>query len=204
MPLSQFSEPEEEPMPPQFQLVHLDYILKDDVRYGETFRQLQAAINNLAAQNASAPEGLPDPPAAPSALVVTAAGGIFDVAITDNTPEQTGIAPDYFLEYSTTPSFGTPTVVYLGPTRNWRRSLGNQTLYFLCYSQFGRASQPSPKVYFGSATTPIPVIGGGSTSGPAPQPSTGSGTGPTNGQGGGGGYGYKPVRNTPAGQRELR
>lgn len=190
-------------MPPQFQVKNLDYITQDDARYGEAFRQLQTIINNLAQQTATAPEGLPDAPAAPTSLVVTAAGGIFDVAITDNNPAQNGIAPDYYVEYSTTPGFTTPTVIYLGPTRNWRRTLGNQTLYFRCYSQFGRASQASPIVYFGNAAAPTPVVGGGATAGPTPQPSQGSGTGPTSGQGGGHGYGPKSVRNNP-GQRELR
>lgn len=190
-------------MPPQFQLKNLDYISQDDARYGEAFRQLQTVINNLAAQTASAPEGLPDPPAAPTSLVVTAAGGIFDIAISDNNPSQSGIAPDYFLEYSTSQSFATPTVIHLGPTRNWRRMLGNQTLYFRCYSQFGRASQPSPTIYFGNAAAPTPVVGGGATSGPTPQPSTGSGTGANSGQDGGIGYGRRSARNNP-GQRELR
>lgn len=190
-------------MPPQFEVKNLDYITQDDARYGEAFRQLQTIINNLAQQTASAPEGLPDAPAAPTELVVTAAGGIFDIAIKDNNPSQIGIAPDYFLEYSSSASFTTPTQVYLGPVRNWRRSLGNQTLYWRCFAQVGRASQPSAKVYFGNPASPTPVVGGGATSGPAPQPSQGSGTGPTSGQDGGIGYGKRSVRNNP-GQRELR
>lgn len=190
-------------MPPTFQLVHLDTLTKQDPRLGETLRQIQLAISNIATQNASAPEGLPEAPAAPTSLSVTAAGGIFDVAINDNNPVQTGIAPDYFLEYSTTPGFSTPTVVYLGPTRNWRRSLGNITLYFRTYAQYGRASQPSPTIYFGSAQTPTAVVGGGAVSGPTPQPSTGSGTAPSTGFDGGAGYGKKSVRNNP-GQRELK
>lgn len=190
-------------MPPQLQLQHLDYLTNKDPRLGEAFKQIQAVLNNMAAQTATAPEGLPDPPAPPSAIRVTAAGGIFDVAIDDNNPAQTGIAPDYYVEYSTTPSFNQPTVIYLGPTRNWRRSLGNVTLYFRSYGQFGRASQPSAPIYFGSAETPTPVVGGGAVSGPTPQPSTGSGTAPTSGQGGGSGYGRKSVRNNPA-QRELK
>lgn len=188
---------------PDVQLQHLDYHTKQDPRLGETLRQIQSILNNLAGQTATTPEGLPDAPAPPTSIKVTASGGIFEIAITDNNPSQTGVAPDYYVEYSTTPNFAAPVQVFLGPARNQRTTLGNVTLYWRCYSQFGRASQASAKVYFGSVSSPTPVVGGGATSGPAPLPSQGSGTTPTNGQTGGEGYGPKTVRQNP-GRRELK
>ena len=181
---------------PNFQITNLPYHAKDDPRLAESFQQIQDAINNLAQQTASVPVGQQAAPSAPSALSVTGSGGIFDIQIQDNNPANTGIAPDYFLEYSTTPGF-TPSAtiqVHIGPVRNTRLSLGNQTLYWRVYSQNGRASQTSGKTYFGSQSSPTPVAGGGAISGPAIQPSAGSGTGPTTGQAPGVGYGILPVR----------
>lgn len=188
---------------PNLQLLHLAYHTQKDPRLGETLSQIQKVLNNIAGQTATAPEGLQSPPAAPTSITVTAADGIFDVAIADNDPTNTQLSPDYFIEYSTTQNFLAPTVIYLGPARNWRRSLGNQTLYFRCYSQYARASQPSPTIYFGTTAAPTPVVGGGASSGPTVQPSQGSGTAPTNGQSGGSGFGKKDVRRNP-GIRELR
>lgn len=182
---------------PNFQFTHLDYLTQQDPRLGETFKQLQDVINNISQQTASVPQGQQTPPAPPSSLAVVASGGIFDIAIQDNNPSVTGIAPDYFLEYSTTPGFQTPVQIHLGPARNHRVTLGNQTLYWRSYSQYGRASAASGKVYFGNAGAPTPVVGGGAIAGPTVQASAGSGTGPTSGYDGGNGYGVPSTRGGP-------
>lgn len=176
------------------QLRNLDSIRKRDTLLAEALDDLVKAISTVALQTGSVAQGNAPTPAAPSSLNVTAAGGIFDIAITDNNPQHSGIAPDYFLEYSLTASFAQPVVIHLGPARNFRANLGNQTLYWRAYSQIGRASQPSPKVYFGNSVTPTPVVGGGAIAGPNPLASTGSGTGPTTGLQGGSGYGALSVR----------
>lgn len=180
-------------MPSNFQVKNLDYLRGQDPRLAEALQSLQDAVNTMATQTGAAPQGPPSTPATPSALNVTAAGGIFDIAITDNNPSQSGVAPDYFLEYSTQASFQQPVVIHLGPARNHRATLGNQTLYWRAYSQVGRSSPPSPPVYFGGPR-PIPVIGGGASFGPNPLPSQGSGTAPTSGLQGGSGYGILPAR----------
>lgn len=173
---------------------HLPALTLKDPLLGETLQTIQNALNNMAAQAAISADGDLPAPGAPAQLSVTAAGGIFDITITDNNPDGTQLAPDYFLEYSTTAAFVQPSQIHLGPARVWRGNLGNQTLFWRCYSQYGRASQPSPFTYFGSSANPTPVVGGGAIAGPAPQPSTGSGTTPTNGLTGGAGYGFRPVR----------
>lgn len=181
-------------MPSNFQVPHLDYVRSKDPRLAEAFQAVQDAVNTMADQTGSVPQGLPVTPGAPLSMNVTAAGGVFDIAVQDSEPASTGVAPDYFLEYSPTPNFLAPTVVHLGPARNHRANLGNQTLYWRTYKQYGRASQPSAPTYFGNAQTPTAVAGGGAISGPNLLPSAGSGTAPTSGTQGGSGYGKLPVR----------
>jgi hypothetical protein len=107
----------------------------------------------------------PATPPAPAKLSVAAAGGIFQVNITDQTP---GV--NYVLEYSPTSNFASPRQVplALGVTQ-YRAALGNQQLFWRVRSGYPTAphSAPlSPPTYFGSAATPTPVVGGGSTIGP--------------------------------------
>lgn len=182
----------------QLNLKHINAIAQGfatPAMVAETLQTLLQGINTIAQQTASSPQGLQGTPIPPSALTVTAADGYFDITITDNNPANQNLTPEYFLEYSTTVGFSQPSVIHLGPTRQYRIGLGNQTFYWRCYSQFGRASQPSSKTYFGTAQNPTPVVGGGSAAGPTPLPSTGSGTGTTNGYQGGVGYGILPIRN---------
>lgn len=159
----------------------------------ETIKALEDAVNTVATYSAISVVGPQVAPPAPVALNVTAANGIFDVQIQDNHPQTAGITPEYFVEYSETANFTAPIVKHLGPSRNWRSTLGNKTLFWRVYSQYGRSSPTSPHKYFGSTSTPTPVVGGGSA-GPAIQTSAGSGTNPTSGLGGGVGYGRIPVR----------
>lgn len=122
-------------------------------------------------------------PEAPNLLEVSAADGIFDFKITDNSPtKRRGIS--YFLEYDTRADFETATTLEVGAGRNYRVMLGNQTLYFRCYSQY-LASQRSAFTYYGTKDAPTAVVGGGTLNGPTVQAGTGSGTS----SGSGGGYG---------------
>jgi hypothetical protein len=134
------------------------------------------------------------PPLAPTSLSVAAANGFFDAVITDANPQR-GVV--YFLDYSTTPNFGSPRTISLGPARTEYKQLGNQTLYWRCYSQY-LGSNASSYTYFGTQANPTAVVGGG-TAGPAPMPSGGTGAGPSTGANPfppvGGGYG--PVANSP-------
>jgi hypothetical protein len=107
----------------------------------------------------------PPTPPSPAKLSVAAAGGIFQVNVTDQTP---GV--NYVLEYSPTANFATPRQVPLALGVNqYRANLGNQTLHWRVRSGYPTAphSAPlSPPTYFGSAAQPTPVVGGGSTIGP--------------------------------------
>lgn len=159
-----------------------------------TRRAVDSVVSQLRAgflQANITPEGFTPAPAAISKLTVTGQDGIFDVQIQDNSAVKRGI--EYFLEYSLTAAFTAPITVSLGPARNWRRNLGNQTLFWRAYSQYP-TSDPSPAVYFGTAAVPTAVVGGGATTGPTVQPSTGSGTAPNTGLSGGQGYGSQPSR----------
>jgi hypothetical protein len=147
----------------------------------ESLKQVVGAVNSLGRATGVDPSGSITAPEPIGGVSVIAADGIFDIAITDNSPVRRGVF--YFLESDTEPSFISPHVYFLGSSRNLRLSLGNQTLYWRGYSQY-TGSIPSAPVPFGSP--PTAVTGGGAT-GPPPQPSSGSGT--ATAQQGGSGFG---------------
>ncbi len=146
----------------------------------EALTQIVNAVNSLGRATGVDPSGTIDPPAPIGSLTVTAADGIFDLAITDNSAVNRGIF--YFAESDVTPGFNRPRVYFLGSSRSLRIMLGNQMLYWRAYSQY-LGSDPSEPITFGTPATE--VIGGGTAIGP--QPSTGSGTAP--GTAGGSGFG---------------
>jgi hypothetical protein len=148
--------------------------IKSDSPYVyEALTQIVNAVNSVGRATGVDPSGTIDPPAPIGSLSVTAADGIFDLAITDNSWVHRGIF--YFAESDSTPAFSQPCVHFLGSSRNLRVALGNQTLYWRAYSQY-LGSDPSEPVTFGTPATA--VTGGGTATGPQLQPSTGSGTAP--------------------------
>lgn len=147
----------------------------------ESLKQVVGAVNSIGRATGVDPSGSIDAPDPIGGVSVTAADGIFDAAITDNSQVRRGVF--YFLESDTDPAFTQPHVYFLGSSRNLRVSLGNQTLYWRGYSQY-MGSAPSSPVTFGSPPT---AVAGGGAAGPAPQPSSGSGT--ATGQQGGSGFG---------------
>jgi hypothetical protein len=148
----------------------------------EALTQIVNALNSLGRATGVDPSGKIDPPASIGSLSVTAADGIFDLAITDNSAVHRGIF--YFAESDVTPAFSRPRVYFLGSSRNLRVALGNQTIYWRAYSQY-LGSDPSKPVAFGTPATA--VTGGGTATGPQLQLSMGSGTAP--GTAGGSGFG---------------
>ena len=154
----------------------------------EALTQIVNGVNSVGLATGVDPSGLISAPAPIGSLSVVAADGIFDLAITDNSPVHRGIF--YFAESDTSSSFTAPRVHFLGCSRNLRLALGNVTLYWRAYSQY-LGSLPSPPVTFGSP--PSAVTGGGS-SGPALAPSAGSGT--AAGQQGGSGFGRDLTQTT--------
>ena len=146
--------------------------IKSDSPYVyEALTQLVNAVNAVGRGTGVDPSGPISAPAPIGSLSVTAADGIFDLAITDNSAVNRGIF--YFAESDRTPAFQQPHVHFLGSSRNYRVALGNQTLYWRAYSQY-LGSETSAPVAFG--TPPKAVSGGGTAAGPALQPSGGSGT----------------------------
>ena len=147
----------------------------------EALTQLINALNAVGRGTGVDPSGPISAPAPIGALNVTAADGIFDLAITDNSAVNRGVF--YFAESDTTPAFARPYVHFLGSSRNYRVALGNQTLYWRADSQY-LGSDPSAPVTFGN---PPAAVTGGGNNGPALQSSQGSGTAP--GTAGGSGFG---------------
>jgi hypothetical protein len=148
----------------------------------EALTQLVNGVNAVGRATGVDPSGSIAAPSPIGSLNVTAADGIFDLAITDNSTLHRGIF--YFAESDATPAFHQPYVHFLGSSRNLRVMLGNRTLYWRAYSQY-LGSETSQPVAFGSP--PAAVTGGGTLAGPALQPSSGSGT--ASGSEGGSGFG---------------
>lgn len=172
------------------QLPQLKHVESADPKLYSALKAVVEAVNNLGRGTGVDPAGAISPPSAPAAISVHGGDGIFDIAITDNSPLVRGIS--YFVESDTTPAFAQPHVYALGPSRNARLALGNLTLYWRAYSQYP-GSDPSAMTAFGNP--PLAVVGGG-VAGPAQQPSSGSGTAPGTGQQGGSGYGRNLYRNS--------
>ena len=126
---------------------------------------LEEEISNLKSQTAASGSQAPATPQAPSALTVSASGGIFQINIT---PSQQGV--NHVIEYSPQQSFAQPRQIFLGAgVTSERRNLGASALFFRVRAGLPTAPHASPlsdPTYFGSASVPTPVIGGGATIGP--------------------------------------
>src|SRR5271170_1779572 len=146
--------------------------IKSDSPYVyEALTQIVNGVNAVGRATGVDPSGTIAEPDPIGSLSVTAADGIFDLAITDNSSVNRGIF--YFAESDVTPAFSQPYVHFLGSSRNLRVSLGNQTLYWRAYSQY-LGSDPSEPITLGTPASA--VTGGGTATGPALQASNGSGT----------------------------
>ena len=150
----------------------INKIRNKDPYLAEALTKIVDAHNALNQQAGVDTTGVVTPPSAPNSMNVVAANGVYEIAIVDLSSPKVGI--NYFVVYSTKASLTGGTPVDMGAARNIRLFLGNQTLFFGCYSQY-RNSAPSPITAFGGQN-PIAVIGGG-VAGPAPLPSQGSGAG---------------------------
>ena len=139
----------------------------------EALRDITEAHNQLVQQINGNVNGAPAPPRPIQSLVVNAQDGIFHAQITDNGANYRGI--NYHLQYATDPSFSKPVTVHLGPSRDYRAQLGNQSLYWRGFSDYPTSAHSDP-VYHGGSS-PALVIGGGSIAGPTIPPGQGSGTG---------------------------
>src|ERR1700676_1947651 len=117
--------------------------IKSDSPYVyEALTQIVNGVNSVGRATGVDPSGTIAAPEPIGGLSVTAADGIFDLAITDNSSVNRGIF--YFAESDTTPAFSRPYVHFLGSSRNLRVSMGNQTLYWRARSPDLRAAPAPP------------------------------------------------------------
>lgn len=168
------------------------YIAAKDPRLLEALDDISTGLANVAQQTTARLVGATSAPPQIGSITVTAADGIFDIAIFDNSPVFRGI--NYFADYSTDPSFVSRTVLDMGTSRNFRIYLGNLALYWRGYSAYPTSASSVP-VNFGA---PDAVVGGGSA-GPTQNPSYGSGTSLSSDQDGSG-FGSDPSRGSPTQQ----
>ena len=157
------------------------------------FESIQEHVNRIAGMVGVDSSGHTQPPDAPTAINVKAAGGIAHVTIQDN--NQRSRALNYFVEHDTDPSFPAPHVAHLVASRGTFLSLpakgdsgSAQSWYFRAYSMYPGSQQRSAHQVFGGATAPTAVDVGGTTQ-LTPLASQGSGTASTTGQQGGTGFG---------------
>lgn len=163
--------------------------------FAQALDDICGQLENVSRQANASPNGVTNPPSPPNSLNVTAAHGIFDAKIEDSNPINRGA--NYFLEYSPSPSFNSPTTIDLGQSRNYRANLGNQTLHWRAHVSYPTSAR-SAHVYHGTQSNPIAVVGGGAYSGPVLQPSSGSGTS-RGASGSDGAFGNNPSRGNPTG-----
>lgn len=154
---------------------------KDHFLY-EALIQIQKAINSIAQQTGADPHGVFPTTPNITAINVTAANGIANVQIVDNTyvsnPALQGRAISYFVEFASDPGFVNVFhhEVWHG-VRNQNVAVGNQLFYVRAYSQL-QGSKPSSPI----AAMQNPLTGGGSAP-PTQQSYQGSGTSKISGHG---------------------
>lgn len=151
-----------------FQVKNIDFLRTIDPtgKLYEALKSVQDEVNAQKSQTGATGLGTPSAPNQPIGLTVSAAGGIFQVSVSDN---QQGV--NYTLEYSAISSFSTYRQIYIGPAMSYRANLGNQMLFWRVRA--GKPTSPhgaplSSPTYFGTLAQPTPVQGGGATIGPQP------------------------------------
>jgi len=146
----------------RFTIQNIGNIRQDNKYSAQALQAISDAINRVADQANIDPTGAQVAAPAPiSNLTVTAAGGIHDVQITDNSPAYAGLS--YTAEYSQTPDFQNAHSIDLGTSQNHRANLGAGTYYWRAHSNY-HPSTTSSAVYHGGATPQ--AVGSGSYPGP--------------------------------------
>lgn len=139
----------------------------------ETLKAMNTAQDNVTSQTNGSTSAQPASPPPLTSMAVSAQDGLFHVSLQHEANFYRGV--NYHVEYSTSPNFTNPFPIHMGPNREMRVMLGNQTLHFRAATSYG-ISQPSTWIYHGGST-PIAVTGGGVSGPPLPAQSQGSGTG---------------------------
>lgn len=147
--------------------------------FARALQRIEDAINQTAeVMGVDATQKVATPPPV-QGLSAKAAGGFVHFTITDNAPIRKNL--QYFVEYSTDPTFGTAHTLDLGASRThppialpaMDDNSNPQTWYARAYSQY-HGSDAGKKVNFGG-TTPAAINPGGSLA-LTLLPSTGAGT----------------------------
>lgn len=136
-------------MPRIPQVRSLNFIREKDSKTAEAFDDLIRAHSNVSEQLATDPNGGNVVPPVIAQLLVQQLKGFVDIAIIDRSPISRAI--NYYLEISTSPSFGNPRTIALGPSRNYHMMLPNGTFYFRARSQYPHGGPPSNPVSAQSA-----------------------------------------------------
>jgi hypothetical protein len=156
-------------------LPQLQQVAGADPYLYEALKRIVGAVNSLGARlgvdPAPAPQATPGqtvpPPPAPASLSVTAARGIFSIALApipggSAAPGRAALV-NYFLEAAADPAFAQPAVYPLGGALAAHLSLGNVARYWRARAKY-LESDYGPYVFFGTAAQPTPVLGGLATS----------------------------------------
>ncbi len=165
-------------------------------RLYELMADVVQSVSSIGSQVNAEPVGSAPSPPRIAGLNVVAGNGVFDARITDHAPVSRGV--EYQLEYSTTPDFASSHLVHLGPSRNWRGSLGRQKLYFRAHSTYPTSAPSSPVLHGGAMAS---MVDGNHPVEPALQAGAGSGTGALTQSGQG--YGTQPFR-SPTGVAPVK
>lgn len=117
------------------------------------------ALDDLASQiqfvrgnTNSSSNGIVTPPAAPTSIRVSGAGGFGSISIIHANP----VGVSFVLEYDTAPNFPAPMRTDLGISQTWQQYLAGKTLYFRTASKF-YTSDMSPWTYYGGLGSPKSV-----------------------------------------------
>lgn len=171
----------------------LKEIKNRDPKLGMLLEQMIDGVDGVANHLGVDPTGKLQPPDPPKAINVKAGSDHVHVTIEDPSNVRKGV--QYHVEYSVNdPSFGTPHVEHLGPSRGRVLNLpakddaGAPINYtFQAYAQY-HGSDPSDKVVFGGkfSATAVQLSGASRLT---LLPSRGSGTAPPDGSRGGQGLG---------------
>ena len=154
----------------RFALPNMAYIRNDDGAYAKTLQALSDAINRLSDQcNADPNSTQISAPSPVSSVTVTAADGIHDIRVEDQSPAYRGI--NYFAYYSQTADMQNAHKIDLGSSQNHRANLGPGTYFWKVNSAYP-ASPPSTDVYHGGDAPA--AVGAGTYIGPPMQLASGS------------------------------
>lgn len=147
-----------------FKVPNIDTIWNHNPIVAEALQSLRDGIETMGQKLSVNPQGPTNAPAPPSAINITAAGGITHVALEDNNPRTRNV--HYFVEYDTNPNFTNAQTIHLGTARQTRvpTFLGGST-YWRAYSQYPDSPRSDIK-YYGTPENPSAVsdgaVGGGS------------------------------------------